>query len=315
MVVPTHNRAGRVAGLLAALRRQTMGPERFEVVVVDDGSTDSTSAVLEREREHGELQLSLIERPASGGWAVAREEGWRATHGEIVAFTDDDCVPAIGWLAAGLNACGEHPGAIVQGRTDPIPGELERLPPLTGAFTRTIRVSGPDPAFQTCNVFYPRSLLERVGGFDTEAFAQAPGEDADLAWRAIAAGAPTAFAPDARVLHAVNRLGPLGKLRLAARWDMKAYVRHPELRRAHFERGPFWKGSHYLLVRALIALAVPRRRRLLRVWLGYPYLKLLLDRGHSEGGGALAAPYYALYDLVELAATVRSAVRYRTLML
>ena len=68
-----------------------------------------------------------------------------------------------------------------------------------------------DPAFQTCNIFYPRAILERVGGFDIEAFGRVHGgEDSDLAWRAIKSGAAAVFADGALVHHAVNELGPAG---------------------------------------------------------------------------------------------------------
>src|SRR5204863_8516418 len=181
----------------------------------------------------GELRLTVLGQTAPAGPATARDVGWRAALGELVAFTDDDCVPDADWLLAGLDAARANPGAIVQGHTEPAPWERQRA----GAFSRTIEVRALDPAFQTCNVFYPREILERVGGFDVEAFGRSPGgEDSDLAWRAIGSGAGATFAGEARVYHAVNDLGPLGKLRVAARWTtpMLAYVRHRELRRAHF---------------------------------------------------------------------------------
>jgi hypothetical protein len=74
----------------------------------------------------------------------------------------------------------------------------------------------------------------------------------------------------------------------------------------------FWKGTHYLLVRFLLALALRRRTRWLALWLGAPYVRNLLLRGRHEGGGPLAAPSYLVYDLVEVVAVLRGAARYRT---
>jgi GT2 family glycosyltransferase len=313
VVVATFERENRLADLVASLRGQTLAAARFEVIVVDDGSRDGTAELLERER--GGLTMRTIRRAENGGWALAREEGWRAAQAPIVAFTDDDCRPSPDWLAAGLDACVANPGSIVQGRTEPAWEEWHRLNRFERPFTQTIEVDSPDPHFQTCNVFYPREVLERVGGFDTDAFARIPGEDADLAWRAIATGVPTAFAPDALVRHGFNRLGPLGKLRRAAGWDLRVYAAHPGLRRAWFQRRVFWKGSHYLLVRALIAAALPRRLAPVRAWLGLPYAVHLVERGRAEGGGPLLGPYFLVHDLIELAASVRSAVRYRVPML
>jgi glycosyltransferase involved in cell wall biosynthesis len=318
VVVATRNRAGQLDELLAGLRSQTLDSERFEVIVVDDGSTDGTGALLERSAGVEGFPLRTIERSSSAGPATARDDGWRAARGEIVAFTDDDCVPEPGWLEAGLEACGERSAALVQGRTEPPPGEFEGLGPLQKPFARTIRVTDLDPAFQTCNVFYPRSLLERIDGFDTEAFGRDPGgEDSDLAWRAIAAGAQPVYCEAAAVHHAVNRLGPLGKLRVAARWTtpLRVYARHPELKRAHFTRGVFWKNSHYLLARALAALVLPRRLRFLAPWLVAPYARDLVQRGRVEGGGWPLAPYYLLHDLIEMGTVLRAAIRYRTPMI
>ncbi len=314
VVVATRDRPERLAALLDALASQTIGSERFEVVVVDDASSDAAGTAAAVDRRRDRMGIRLLHRDRPGGPAAARDDGWRATTAPAIAFTDDDCVPAPGWLAAGLRAMTANPAAIVQGRTEPAPWERERA----GPFSRTIAVREPDPAFQTCNVLYPRAVLERVDGFDTAAFGRSPGgEDSDLAWRAIESGAMAAFAPDALVYHAVDDLGPVGKLRVAARWTtpMLAYSRHPDLRRAHFVKGIFWKGSHYHLVRAIVGLAVPRRLRFLRPWLLGPYVLTIRARARAERTSVLLAPYFLLHDLVELVAVLRAAIRYRSLML
>jgi GT2 family glycosyltransferase len=313
VVVPTWNRSARLAQLLDSLGAQTVGANRFEVVVVADPGDDATAAVIARERERKRLQLNAVARESSWGPASARDAGWRASAAPVVAFTDDDCVPEPSWLEAGLRALAANPGAIVQGRTEPAPWELERL----GPFARTVDIREPDPNFQCCNVFYARELLERVGGFDTADFDRWGGEDSDLAWRAIEAGARTAFAGEALVYHAVNELGPVGKLRVAARWKnaMLAYVRHPELRRAQFVKGVFWKGTHYHLVRAMSAVVLPRRLRFLRPWLVGPYLVALYGRARADRASLLLAPYYVVHDLIELWAVARAAVRHRSPML
>lgn len=316
VVVATHNRATSLARLLEGLRAQTLAPGEFELVIVDDGSRDDTAAVLARASAQCRPELRVIALPESVGRAGAREHGWRAARAPLIAFTDDDCEPAPGWLAAGLAAAAAHPGAIVQGRTEPIRPELEATPNHRLPFTRTIRIGELDPGFATCNVFYPRELLERVDGFDLERYGRVHGgEDSDLAWRAIGAGARATFAPAALVYHAVSDLGALGKLRLAAAWQLRVYADHPGLRRAHFSGGLFWKPSHALLVRALLALVLPRRLRFAAPWLAAPYARYLLARGRLEGGGPLAAPYYALLDLVELVTVARTGVRHRTPML
>ena len=130
---------------------------------------------------------------------------------------------------------------------------------MRGRSAGTLRVRSLGPFFQTCNVTYPRALLEEVGGFDEETFSVPGGEDCDLARRCFAAGADAVFAPDALVHHAVHELGPMGKLRVAWRWSetMRLYARHPAMRETLTYK-IFWKKSHYLLVRAGLALVLPR---------------------------------------------------------
>ena len=160
--------------------------------------------MLERAGREAPFQVVAVRHPENRGRAQARETGWRESRAELIAFTDDDCVPEPGWLEAGIAAAEAASGAIVQGATRPDRTQLDRL----GPFARTVTVESFDPAFQTCNMFFPRAVLEGVGGFDVESFGRVHGgEDSDLAWRAIKAGAPAAFAPDARVEHAVDGLG------------------------------------------------------------------------------------------------------------
>jgi GT2 family glycosyltransferase len=296
--------------LLAALRAQTLACEQFEVVVVEDGASPATSAALEAERKRGELSLRVVRHGMPRGPGAARNTAWRAAHAPLIAFTDDDCIPASGWLEAGLTAAREQPGAVLQGRTQPNAAELD----WDGIFSRTLQVDRLGPHYETCNIFYPRALLERLGGFD-EGFGLAPGgEDTDLAWRAIGAGAQTVFAPDALVHHAVERIGPLGMLRLASRWTetIRIFAAHPALREQALVRRVFWNVWHYLLLRTALALLLPRP---LRRFLVARHALELRRRARRAGAGAWALPFLLAYDLVETWAVLRGAVRYRTLVI
>lgn len=308
VVLATHERPERLARQLEALRAQTLENDRYEVIVVDDASGPATQSVLESAQAGDGLALKVIHRTVSGGPAAARNEGWRAARGEFIAFTDDDCEATPGWLAAGLAALRDSPGAFVQGPTAPIPGEWDEY----GPFSHTMRVNECGPGFETANIFYPRDLLERLGGFDEETYSGPGGEDTDLAWKAIESGVEPVWAPEALMHHAVTYLGPVGKLKMAARWheSMKPFKRYPALRR-HRYGGMFWSETHMWLFRAVLALALPKRWRLLRWWLAAPYVAHLTDRR----SGPLLAPYLILHDLVETTAVVRGAIRYRTFIL
>jgi GT2 family glycosyltransferase len=166
----------------------------------------------------------------------------------------------------------------------------------------------PGGGYPTANIFYPRPLLERLGGFDAANFPGVAGEDTDLAARALAAGARARWAPEALVLHGVLRVGAIHRLRVAARWTplVQVYKRHPGLRH-ELRLGLFWRENHWLLTRFLVALALPRRLGPIRLALAAPYVRHLTDRRT----GPLLAPYLLAVDLVEVAAILRGAVRYR----
>jgi GT2 family glycosyltransferase len=249
---------------------------------------------------------------AGSGPAPKRNAAWRAGGAPLVAFTDDDCRPEPGWLAAGLAANAHAPEAVVQGRTVPDPDERHRQ----GPYSRTLAVERLGPWFETCNIFYPRELLERLDGFDEAFGSQLGGEDTDLAWRAIELGRPTVFAGDAVVRHAVEDLGPIGKLRVAARWREMAlvYARHPATR-AELDHLVFWNLWHYLLVRSLLALLLPRRLRPLRAAILARHGLALARRSRDLSGGPWLLPFLVLHDLIETLAVARGAVRHRVLVL
>jgi glycosyltransferase involved in cell wall biosynthesis len=305
VVVATRDRRRRLGMLLDALREQTLSPSRFEVIVVDDGADDGTREELER-RMGGEMRLRAIHRKAASGPAVARNEGWRAAEGQIVAFTDDDCEPTPRWLERLVGAARERPGNVLQGPTEPIARERAQV----GLYTRTIVNRTLGPWYQTCNVAYPRELLERLGGFD-EGYPSPTAEDTDLAWRAIEAGAPVSFVHGALVHHAVNHLGPAGLLRVARRWGDAVWVfrRHPSLR-GQLHRGLFWKPSHAKVLLAIAGLSLARRFPPALILL-LPYYREARGRLNELGGSRRDVPYLFVHDLLETAGVARGAVRYR----
>jgi GT2 family glycosyltransferase len=309
VVVSTYNRPARLERLLSSLRQQELGVDEFEVIVVDNGSDAATGTVLSRESARPGLQLRSVRNQVTLGPAGGRNRGWRLARAPVVAFTDDDCAAEPGWLAAGLRAQGRDPGAVIQGVTRPDPRERDQDGPLS----RTVLVDTLGPQYEACNIFYPRELLEALGGFDERYGALPAGEDTDLAWRAIERGARTALAPDAVVLHAVERVGMRGMLRFAGRWGAvtRLFSEHPQAR-AMLHRRVFWNVWHYLLWRSALALAAPRPLR--RLILARHLLELR-RRARREGGGAWLIPFLLAYDAVECWAIARGAIRNKTLVL
>jgi glycosyltransferase involved in cell wall biosynthesis len=307
VVVATHNRAQRLDELLTALEAQTLAPDRFEVVVVDDGSRDSTPEVLAAERT---ITVRTLVHPQGRGPATARNRGWRQATAERIVFTDDDCVPSAGWLDALLAVSRERPELIVQGRTLPNPAEARGL----GAFAKTLEVSEASPHYETANILYPRAVLERLDGFD-EHYSSAAGEDTDLGWRARATGVEAVFEADALVHHAVHARGAMNSLRDALRATdcVRPYHDHPQLRES-LAHGLFFDRSHPLLMQAALA-AVLARRAPAAMLFAAPYALHLSKRCRKARAPLHMAPFFVARDVVEIAATARGALRHRVAVL
>lgn len=318
--VPSHERPLRLRWLLNALAEQTLDRAQWEVVICDDSRDPAVAALLGGHRLALDGTLRVV-RPqpdpaaaAHGSAARQRNVAWRAARAQLVLFTDDDCRPPRTWLAAALAAASEHPGAIVQGQTQPDPDEVHLM---AAPHARTQSIVPPVPWAQTCNVLYPRAVLEAAGGFEEHMDA---GEDTELALRAQDAGAAYVGAPEVLTHHAVEAGSLRGKLRTVPRWRGLALVvrRHPQLRR-HLVAGVFWRTSHALLPVALLGLLRARRTRGLSLLAAVPYV--WAARG-SYGPGARGqaralaeVPGRAVVDAAEIAALTRGSLEQRTLIL
>lgn len=231
VVVPTYRRPHLLPRLVAALEAQTLPVEQFEVLIVDNASHDDTSGVLAQLAAGSPLQLRPLQVEVNEGPAPARNLGWRTASAPYVAFTDDDCVPRPDWLDQGLRTCRATPRlGVLQGATL-LPPEHPRRGPLS-VYREIVE---PSPYFEGCNVFFPREVLERTGGFD-ETFPFG-GEDTAAGWSAIEGGREWVFDETTVVAHDVTERPLRWHLMMAFREGNTVDVarRHPELRKA------FWR--------------------------------------------------------------------------
>jgi cellulose synthase/poly-beta-1,6-N-acetylglucosamine synthase-like glycosyltransferase len=298
VVVPTVDRVDLLARTLRGLAAQD--GVAFEVIVVHDGDF-GVRALLAQWADH--LPLRALEIPARGA-VPKRNVGWRAARAELIAFTDDDCEPAPGWLKAAYAAFDDESVDLVQGRVDAHPEDSA----VEGVFKRTIEVHRRYEGYPNANLVYRRRALERVGGYD-DAYWGA-GEDSDLAHRVIESGGGVRYVDDAVVWHAVRAVDFRTHLRSLPRWANAPLTmkRHPQLRPLVHHR-IFWKPSHTTAFLALVGLVLAPFNLKALALVAPHFVRRIRSNGRRAGA------QLAVADIAEVAVTVAGSVRYRTLFL
>jgi glycosyltransferase involved in cell wall biosynthesis len=231
VIIPVRNRAELIGHQLDALAKQTTTIP-FEVVVVDNGSTDATGSVA-RAFEDRFARLEVVEAPEQRGAAHARNVGTTAAAGELLAFCDSDDVVHPEWLDALVAVW--VPGSLVAGVIQPM-WRLEATTPPVSTLRRRPRppLRGFLPFADTANLAIGRQDLDGVGGFD-ESFRFSA--DVELSWRAQLAGVELIDATDAVVF---KRGAPTGWIRFRQyhRWGRAASRLYAMYRPAGMPRRP-----------------------------------------------------------------------------
>lgn len=316
VVAPSHNRALRLRWLLNSLEDQTLPRESFEVIVAYDSDDGGETERLLADHPVRPTALRFEPEPGTPTAPKLRNAGWRAATAPLVIFTDDDCRAPADWLERAVTAGQANPGAIVQGMTMPDP---EEEPNTHGSWPHTQRIIPPVPWAQTCNIVYPRELLERIGGFlDDPPLSM--GEDTELALRGQKAGAPYVGAREVLTWHAVEDLSIRRGLKTLPRWgDVALLIKlHPDVR-DDFPMWGFWKRTHVWLPVAVAGAALSRRNP---AWLALalPWAAHTAPAyGEGNPRGRLRAaselPLRALIDAAEMVHCARGGVRHRTFFL
>jgi glycosyltransferase involved in cell wall biosynthesis len=247
--VPTYQRPKLLERCLKGLLTQKFPPAEFEIIIVDDAASDATKKQVENwARQAQETGHTIHYVPVTGsrhGPAVARNCGWRSTQAEIIAFTDDDCIPEMHWLQMGAKAFTDDIAAI-SGRI------VVPLPPVPTDYEYSA-AQIQHSEFATANCFYRRSILEQVGGFD-ERFTIPSCEDSDLFFTLQREHFICIFAPEAVVMHPVRAAGWGISLRLQRKnmFNALLHKKHPDLYRKHIQAAPLW--DYYGIVGCLLLI-------------------------------------------------------------
>ena len=174
-IICTHNRSAYFKKAIQSLAEQTLPGEQYEVIVVDNGSTDDTKAIVESIKHFENLRY--IYEPILG-LSQARNTGWQNARGEYIAFLDDDAIACPEWVERIVEAfenVNPRPGS-VGGKVIPI-WEVERPAWLSKQMELPLTiVDWTDKAsfltedhqhLRGCNISYPRETLQKAGGFST----------------------------------------------------------------------------------------------------------------------------------------------------
>jgi glucosyl-dolichyl phosphate glucuronosyltransferase len=261
-IVCTRDRSAYLARCLTALARQTLSPRQYELIIVDNGSSDETGSVAASFCErHANFRYAREDRP---GLAIARNSGIALSSAEIVAFTDDDAEPEPSWLERTLARFVEHADdvGIVGGDVIPV-FEAERPAWLTDDLLRPLsaglkwstdaRFLRPGEWLVEVNAAYKKKVLLQIGGFP-----QHLGRVGELL-----------LSGEGGVDRLIRRAG----FRLF--YDPAILVRHnipaTRLTRTWFRRRSFWQGVSLNLLHRYVEetarnLGLPDATRHARVW-------------------------------------------------
>ena len=198
IVIPTYNRCAQLSNLLDSLDKLVC-PWKTEVLIVDDDSTDATPGVVEAwcGTTH-DFQPRLVRMEKNGGPAKARNLGIGEANGNVLVFTDDDCVVHRKWLVSLVSRLDSDTEVVgVGGRVLPLNRDV------FSRFYTFHRILDPPKSLKylvSANCCYRREPVVEVGGFDTD-IRKPGGEDIGLSFKLDKQGHSFAFAKDAIVFH------------------------------------------------------------------------------------------------------------------
>lgn len=215
VIVPTYNRKGLLQRCLKSLFEQSYSAKEYEIVVADDGSSDGTGDFVKSLKPKCRLVYVWQENKGRG---PARNFGVANSSGEILAFTDDDCIVDRDWIKNAIKGFTYEKIGGMRGRTIT---DSKEITPLS----RPVISEGGD---QTCNIFYKREAFNKVGGFKLSQFR----EDTDLAFRVRDAGYEMPYNSKVIVKHPADKytLGKLFKKHIGLQkgyWDMYIAKHYP----------------------------------------------------------------------------------------
>lgn len=267
VVVPTYNRPALIKKCLESLVQQDFNANDYEIIVVTDGPDKITSSTINTYVNNGNRLVYCYSLPVKKGPAAARNKGWRAAKGELILFTDDDCIPSSTWISGFWKAYEAR-----QTNRIAFTGEIvvpHKKPP-TDHERNIIALEKAD--FVTANCAVSKAMLEHIGGFD-EAFEMAWREDSDLEFKLLNAGINIPHIEQAVVKHPIRKAswGVSLKEQRKSMFNALLFKKYPQLYRKRINKRPvlLYYGMILLLFICLAALLLHAKTIALGSFLGW----------------------------------------------
>jgi glycosyltransferase involved in cell wall biosynthesis len=235
VIVPVRNRMEKLRQCLDALGRQSYPKDRYEIIVVDNDSSQDLQAICA-----GCGGVVYVKEPGIGSYA-ARNAGIRASKGDVIAFTDSDCIPSRGWLACGVRDLIALDCDIIGGRVEYFPSSNEKLN-IFEIFEEVRLSLARQEAFVkgnsavTANVITHRASFERTGLYDSSLRSLG-----DIVWanQAVKKGLKLKYSADAVVYHSRRntRRDVVLKVKRAASGTQNLKLRQGQWKSAIYDLG------------------------------------------------------------------------------
>lgn len=280
VVVPVRNGAETIGPCLDALFTGQDGAPPFEVIVVDNGSTDGTAEIAARH------PVTVVAEPEPGV-SNARNRGTAESRGELLAFLDADCIVEPGWAAAIAEPFADPTVGCVAGELAHVHGEsvAERQAVRKLGSWQRFAISSNPPFAVTANAAYRRTVLDRIGGFDPSLVRA---QDVELGARFAREKAGRMVLAERAIARHRHHTTHLGFFRQQLGWAYGAGLVAAKHRALHGDRSPRPQIRHLgLNVKGLWLVGMARARGRARPeWVHDAWFDLLQQIGWFFGANA-----------------------------
>jgi glycosyltransferase involved in cell wall biosynthesis len=318
VIIPTYKRPALLIRCLQALAMQQFPKKQFEIIVVTDGPDIITRAAIQQQHFTTPL-VRVFSLPVKKGPAAARNFGWEKATGNLILFTDDDCVPHTSWIKEFYTAYTQQPfaSAAFTGRVI-----VPRSNKPTDYEKNTAWLEQAD--FVTANCACTKTALKQINGFD-ETYTMAWREDSDLEFKLIGQKVPIHFVQQAIVTHPVRK-APWGislKEQKKSMFNALLYKKYPGLYRQKIHKRPLW--NYYAIVLLFIAIIISAAMQLSAIaiiaflaWLLFVsqfIIKRLRGTTHAAGHVAEMIITSIVIPFLSIFWTLYGSLKFKTLLI